>query len=128
MSAFATFFKQQWSRHLRSPALWVVILGTMIGARYIIPLPDAGYSTLSVNNHYPEPSSSVMGLQLGVVTALLMTPLAYIFLRAGPTRVQPWQIDAVTPSRRFARNLGQGMADISVLWLLLFFVGVAALS
>jgi len=127
MDAFVTFFTQQWRRHLRSPAIWIVIIATMIGARYIIPLPEAGYVTLSVNNAYPLPSSSVIGLQLGIVIALLMSPLAYIYLKAGPTRVQPWQIEDVAPSRRLMRNLGQGAADIAALWMMLIFIALAGI-
>ncbi len=124
---FLTFFRQQWGRHIRHPALWVVIVGTMIGARYIIPLPGEGYVTLSVNNAYPVANSGVIGLQLGVVAALLLTPLAYIFLRAGPTKIQPYQIGDVTPARRFARNLGQGSADTAILWLVLFLIGISGI-
>lgn len=120
-----TFFRIQFGRHLRSPALWVVILGALIGARYMVPLPDADYVTLAVNNAYPVQTSAVMGMQLGIVTALILTPLAYIFLRAGPTRRQPWQIEDVSPSNRLAMSIGQGAADIAILWLAMCFLAVA---
>ena len=127
MDSFKLFFSQQWKRHLRHPALWVVIIVTMIGARFFIPLPGDGYVTLSINSSYPVLTSPVIGLQLGIIASLLMTPLAYIYLRAGPTKVQPWQIGDVTPSRRFSLKLGQGAADIAALWLVLFLIGIAGI-
>ncbi len=127
MDSFRLFFVQQFWRHLRHPAIWVVIVLTMIGARFFIPLPNDGYVTLSINNAYPVPSSGVIGLQLGIISALLLTPLAYIYLKAGPTRIQPWQIEDVTPSRRLALNLGQGFGDAAALFFVLFWIGIAGL-
>ncbi len=123
----STFFKIQFGRHLRSPALWIVLLGAIIGARYMVPLPDANYVTLAVNNAYPVQTSAIMGMQLGIVTALILTPLAYIFLRAGPTRRQPWQIEDVTPSNRMAMTIGQGAADTAILWVAMLFLAVAGI-
>jgi len=121
------FFRQQFWRHIRHPALWVVVILTMIGARYFIPLPNDGYVTLSINNAYPVASSGVIGLQLGIIAALLLTPLAYIYLKAGPTRRHPWQIEDVTPSRRLALEAGQGLGDIGALFFVLFWIGIAGL-
>ena len=127
MDSFNVFFKEQLKRHFRHPAIWVVIILTMIGARYFIPLPGEGYVTLSVNNAYPLASSGVIGLQLGIIAALLLTPLAYIYLRSGSTRTQPWQITDIAPSRRLALNLGQGAGDIIALWGILLCIGIAGL-
>lgn len=127
MDSFRLFFTQQLWRHLRHPAIWIVIILTMIGARFFIPLPTEGYVTLSVNNAYPVMSSGVIGLQLGIITALLLSPLVYIYLKAGPTRIQPWQIEDVTPSRRLAMNLGQGFGDVIALFFVLFWIGIAGL-
>ncbi len=127
MHSFIVFFRQQIWRHLRHPAIWVVIVLTMLGARFFIPLPTDGYVTLSINNAYPVASSGVIGLQLGIIAALLLTPLAYIYLKAGPTRIHPWQIEDVTPSRRLALSLGQGLADTVALWFILLWVGLAGI-
>ncbi len=127
MNGFSTFFRIQLQRHLRSPALWFVLICTMIGARYFVPLPGAGYATLSVNNAIPEPTSALMGMQLGILTSMLLSPLGYIFLKAGPTRRHPWQVEDVTPSNRLAQTLGQGSADIIALWLIMGTVGFGGL-
>ncbi len=127
MDQFTTFFRTRLFRHLRHPGTWIVIILTMIGARLFIPLPGEGYVTLSINNAYPVMSSGVMGLQLGIISALLLSPLAYIYLRAGASRTQPWQVTDVTPARRFALNLGQGLGDIAALWFILFWIGTAGL-
>ncbi len=127
MDSFRLFFTQQVWRHLRHPAIWIVIILTMIGARFFIPLPTEGYVSLSVNNAYPVISSGVIGLQLGIIAALMLTPLAYIYLKAGPTRIHPWQIEDVSPSRRLALNFGQGLGDVAALFFILFWIGVAGL-
>ena len=127
MDSFKFFFAQRFWRHLKHPAIWVVIILTMIAARFFIPLPEDAYVTLSINEAFPVPSSSVIGLQLGIIAALLLSPLAYIYLKAGPTRIHPWQVEDVTASRRFALNLGQGLGDIAALFFVLFWIGVAGL-
>ena len=120
MDRFRLHFTQQFRRHLKHIALWVVIVLTMIGARFFIPLPEDAYVTLSVNSAYPIASSGVIGLQLGIISALLLTPLAYIYLKAGPTRIHPWQIEDVTPERRLSFSLGQGLGDVAALFFILF--------
>lgn len=127
VDSFRLHFSQQCGRHLRHIALWVVIVLTMIGARFFIPLPEDAYVTLSVNSAYPVASSGVIGLQLGIISALLLTPLAYIYLKAGPMRIRPWQIEDVTPSRRLALNMGQGLGDVAALFFILFWIGIAGL-
>ena len=119
------FFREQFSRHLKHPGFWLVIILSAIGARYMVPLPDAKYVTLSVNSAYPTVSASVIGMQMGIVTALLLSPLAYVFLRAGPTRRQPWQIQDVTPASRLPQMLGFGLGDAAILLLLMGVLGVA---
>jgi hypothetical protein len=114
-------------RYLRSPALIYVALATPIAAYYMVPDESASYAVLSVNGFSPEMTASVLGLELGVVAALLLTPLAYIFLKAGPTRNRPWQISDVAPHSRMVWALGRWVADTFMLWVLLAFLTAAGL-
>lgn len=112
-------------RHLRSPAIWWLALAAPIGARFLVPDQSASYSVLAVNDARLSLDSGVIGLQLGVVMAIILSPLAYIFLRAGPTRKTPWQAENVTPARRTALGLGHWIADTAALWLLMLSLAVA---
>jgi len=85
----AIHMRVQLSRHLRSPAIWWLALAAPIGARFLVPDQSASYSVLAVNDARLALDSGVIGLQLGVIMAIILTPLAYIFLRAGPTRKTP---------------------------------------
>ena len=114
-------------RYLRSPALIYVALATPIAAYYMVPRDGASYAVLSINGSNPVMTASVLGLELGVVAALLLTPLAYIFLRAGPMRQRPWQISDVTPQSRIVWALGRWVSDTFMLWALLTFLTVAGL-
>lgn len=120
-----THAKVQILRHLRSPAIWWLAIATPIGARYLVPEVDASYSVMAVNNAKPMLDSGVIGLQLGIVMAIMLTPLAYIFLRAGPTRRQPWQAEDVTAARRSALGLGHWLADTAALWILMLALALA---
>ena len=106
-------------RHLRSPAIWWLALAAPIGARFLVPDTTANYSVLGINDAIPALDSGVIGLQLGIVMAIILVPLAYIFLRAGPTRKTPWQAENVTPARRSALGLGHWIADTLALWVLM---------
>ncbi len=115
----------QLSRHLRSPAIWWLALAAPIGARFLVPEGEVSYSILSVNKATLALDSGVMGLQLGVIMAIILSPLAYIFLRAGPTRKTPWQTEAVAPARRTALSMGHWIADTLALWVLMLALGAA---
>lgn len=115
----------QLSRHLRSPAIWWLALAAPIGARFLVPDETASYSVLAVNDARLTLDSGVIGLQLGVIMAIILSPLAYIFLRAGPTRKTPWQAENVTPARRSALGLGHWVADILALWILMLALAAA---
>jgi len=125
MSIFASTVRTNFTRHLRSPALWVMGLAAPIAALYMVPPEDAAYATLTVNDMLPRLTSSVIGLELGVVTATLMTPLAYIYLRSGATKRRPWQVTDVSPASRPARAIGQWTADTLTLWIILAALTVA---
>ncbi len=114
-------------RYLRSPALIYVALASPIAAYYMVPEDSASYAVLTINGFSPQMTAAVLGLELGVVAALLLTPLAYIFLKAGPTRSRPWQISDVAPHSRKIWALGRWMADTFMLWVLLAFLTVAGL-
>jgi hypothetical protein len=115
------------ARYLRSPALIYVALATPIAAYYMVPDDGANYAILTINGFSPTLTASVLGLELGVIAALLLTPLAYIFLKAGPTRTRPWQISDVAPHSRMVWALGRWMSDCFILMVLLAFLTVAGL-
>ena len=115
----------QLSRHMRSPAIWWLALAAPIGARFLVPDSTASYSVLAVNDARLALDSGVIGLQLGVIMAIILSPLAYIFLRAGPTRKTPWQAENVTPARRSALGMGHWIGDTLALWILMFALAAA---
>ena len=119
MSVFASSLRTNFKRHLRSPALWAMGLAAPIAALYMVPPEDAAYATLTVNGMLPRLTSSVIGLELGVVTATLLTPLAYIYLRSGATKRRPWQVTDVSAASRPAQAIGQWTADTLTLWIIL---------
>ena len=128
MSAAAivkTSFLADLKRHLRSPALWVVGLAAPIAAVYMIPPADANYAALTINNTVPRLTPAVLGLQLGVITATLLTPLAYIFLRAGTTKRQPWQVTDITAASKPLMMMGRWAADTVILWVILLALTLA---
>ena len=114
-----THARVQFLRHLRSPAIWWLAIAAPIGARFLVPDENASYSALAINEATLALDSGVIGLQLGVIMAIILSPLAYIFLRAGPTRKTPWQAENVTPARRSALALGHWLADTLALWILM---------
>lgn len=115
----------QFLRHIRSPSIWWLALAAPIGARFLVPDETASYSVLAVNDANLALDSGVIGLQLGVIMAIILSPLAYIFLRAGPTRKTPWQAENVTPARRSALGFGHWIGDTMALWILMFALAAA---
>lgn len=125
LDRFAVHARIQFLRHVRSPIIWLLALAAPIAARYLLPEAGAEYSIMAVNGAYLELDPAVIGLQLGVVMAVILSPLAYIFLRAGPTRTQPWQADDMTPARRCVQMLAHWVADTGALWILMLVLGLA---
>ena len=123
--AVNTFFKLQLKRHINNPALWLMVLIAPVASRFMVPLQSDSYSVLTVNNAYPELTPSVIGLKLGIISALLLTPLVYIFLRTARTASSPWQVEDVTPSRRISLHVGHWLADTLVVWLFIFGLAVS---
>lgn len=114
-------------RHLRNPALMLVALAAPIAAHYMVPDKEATYAVLSINGQIPLLTAPILGLELGVLAATLLTPLAYIFLRAGPSRIRPWQVTDITPHTRPIWALGRWVSDTFALWVLLAALTVSGL-
>ncbi|UTW58932.1 hypothetical protein KFE96_01095 [Kordiimonas sp. SCSIO 12603] len=114
-------------RYVRSSALLLAALATPIAAHYMVPDKEASYAVLTINQQVPVLTAAILGLDLGVIAATLLTPLAYIFLRAGPTRHRPWQITDTAAHSRVAWALGRWAADTCALWMLLVGLTVAGL-
>ncbi|MEM8616671.1 MAG: hypothetical protein AAGF20_07020 [Pseudomonadota bacterium] len=114
-------------RHLRNPALLFVALAAPIAAHYMVPEIEATYAVLAINGQVPVRTAPILGLELGVLAATLLTPLAYIFLRAGPSRTRPWQITDITPQMRSLWVLGRWVSDTFTLWALLAALTVSGL-
>lgn len=118
-NAVKTFSQIQFKRHLSNPFLWLVALAAPVAAKYMVPAQGDGYTVLSVNNAYPILTPSVIGMELGIISALLLSPLVYIYLRVGRIKQTPWQVEDVSPSPRSFQMFGHWMADTAILWLLL---------
>ena len=118
---------QQIHRHIKSPFVWLLALAGPVGARYLVPDEGADYALIGVNDGVLQQSASAIGLQLGVIVAVLFTPLAYIFLRAGPTRIQPRQVTDVVPRSRPALSFGRWLGDTAVLCGLLLTLSMAGI-
>ncbi|MEL7231955.1 MAG: hypothetical protein AAGJ85_05535 [Pseudomonadota bacterium] len=127
LSTFRTGLRFDLKRYTRAPSLWFIALATPIAAHFMMPDQDAGYAVVTLNEARPIPTAAVLGLELGVLAATLLTPLAYIFLRAGPTRHQPWQVSDITAYSRPVLTIGRWVADTFALWALLAALTVAGL-
>ena len=102
-------------------------LAAPIAAHYMVPDAEAAYAVITINGKVPFLTASMLGLELGVIAAILLTGLAYIFLRAGPTRHRPWQVMDVSPHSRVICTLGRWGADTLALWILLMALTCAGL-
>ena len=120
-----TFYRIQLKRHLRNKLLWCIALTTPIVAKYLVPTHNDGYTIVAVNNAYPILSSSVIGMELGVLSALLLSPLFYIYLRVSRIKISPWQIEDVSPLFRSKQTLGHWLADTSIAFLLISTLALA---
>jgi hypothetical protein len=112
-------------RYARSPWVWLLMLAGPVFARVWIPGEGDATSVIVVNDAAPVLTSSTLGLSLGVVVSALLLPLCYIFLRAGPTRRQAWQVQDVTPARRTPIALGHWAADVGLFALVLLGLSLA---
>ncbi len=112
-------------RYSRSWGLWLLLLIAPIAARFWIPGENDTSSVITVNNHAPVLSSAMLGVSLGIVTATLLLPVAFIYLRANTTRRQPWQIEEVTAASRVSIALGRFLADAAILGAVLVAMTIA---
>lgn len=110
-SAFATSLL----RYRRSWGLWLLLLIAPVAARFWIRPAGSDIVVISVNRHVPELTSAVIGVSLGIVTATILLPTAFIYLRSNATVRQPWQIEEVTAASRISIALGRFGADVAVL-------------
>lgn len=69
----------------------------------------------------------MLGLTLGVVISTILIPVAFIYLRANVTRVQPWQIEEVSGAPRVGIALGRFAADVAILFAALSATTLAGL-
>lgn len=125
MDAILTHARTRLARHLRSPALLWLALATPVLAPFLIPDPGAAYALIGVNGKSLALDPGSVGLQLGVLVAVLATPLAYIYLRAGPAGREPREVQLPTPGSRVALQLGAWVGDVLALWL---WVGALAVA
>ncbi|MEO0420704.1 MAG: hypothetical protein AAF184_00085 [Pseudomonadota bacterium] len=119
IGVLSSALRMDFLRYRRSAALLYVALATPIAAHFMVPVTESAYSVLLVNGAAPVLTPAVLGFELGMITATVLTPMAYIFLRAGPTRRRPWQVTDTLAHSRVAMTLGQWAADSAALWLLL---------
>jgi hypothetical protein len=119
MTALISTLRADGLRYMRSPWVWLLMIAGPVFARVWIPGEGDSTSVIVVNDAAPVLTSSTLGISLGVVVSALLLPLAYIFLRAGPTRRQPWQVQDVSATPHSQIALGHWLADISLFATLL---------
>lgn len=110
-SSFATSL----ARYSRSWGLWVLLLIAPIEARLWISTGSEPRAVIAVQGMAPVMTSAMLGVSLGIVISMLLLPAAFLYLRANATRLQPWQVEEVTPAPRVAVALGRFGADALVL-------------
>lgn len=104
-------FESDLARYRRSASLWLLLLSAPVAARYMISETEGEGISIAVGGQLPILTSPVLGIWLGIVVSLLVMPVVFIYLRAGPTRQQPWQVTEPTAASRIAIALGRFLAD-----------------
>ncbi|MBO9714347.1 hypothetical protein [Sphingomonas sp.] len=107
------------ARYSRSWGLWLLLLVAPIEARLWISSGDEPRAVIAVHDMAPVMTSAVLGVSLGIVISMLLLPVAFLYLRANTTRIQPWQIEEVTAGSRVAMALGRFGADTLILMAVL---------
>lgn len=107
-------FTADLARYRRSASLWLLLLSAPVAARYMISETEGEGVNLAVGGQLPVLTSPVLGIWLGIVVSLLVMPVLYIYLRAGPTRQQPWQVTEPTAASRVSIAFGRFLADASI--------------
>ena len=115
----ASVLKAAWRadalRFARAPSLWLLLLSAPVAARFMIAERQGEGINIAVGGQIPILTSPVFGIWLGIVVSMFVMPAGYIYLRAGPTRRQPWQVSETTPASRIAIALGRFAANAAVL-------------
>jgi hypothetical protein len=112
---------------MHNPMLWFIGLATPVAAHYMVPAQGSTYTVVSINGAFPILTSGVIGLELGIIASLLLTPLAYIYSRANRAKITPWQVEDVAPGNRIAISFGHWLADTVLLIFLLLILAVAGI-
>lgn len=115
------------ARYGRSRGLWLLLLVAPIAARFWIRPADSDVTVIAVDGRSPMLTSAMLGLTLGVVISTILVPVAFIYLRANVTRVQPWQIEEVSAAPRIGIALGRFAADVAILFAALVATTLAGL-
>lgn len=113
------------TRYSYSRGLWLLLLIAPIGARYMVAQDDGTGLQVAIGGHLPVMTSATLGVTLGIIVSTLLLPVGFLYLRSNVTRIQPWQIEEVTPASRVAIALGRFGADVAVLFAVLAALTVA---
>lgn len=106
-------------RYRRSTGLWLMIIAAPIAARLMISDEQGRGVAIAIGNQLPMLTSPVIGVWLGIVVSTLIMPIAFVYLRANTTRVQPWQVEDVTGTHPVSILMGRFLADSAILLLAL---------
>ena len=107
--------------------MWLLLLSAPIAARFMIAEEEGQGIAIAVGKQLPALTSPVLGIWLGIVVSLFVMPAGYIYLRAGPTRRQPWQVGEATPGSRIAIALGRFAANAGVMVAVLIALTIGGL-
>ncbi len=122
LKAAGTCFHDDLLRYRRSWGLWLILIVTPIGARFLV---DGSAVHIALGGHLLEMSSGAIGVTIGVVVSAMLLPVGFLYLRSNVTRSRPWQAEDVTPAPRAAMVLGHFFADCVVLLAALAIATVA---
>ena len=115
----ASVLKAAWRadalRFARAPSLWLLLLSAPVAARFMIAETEGDGIAIAVGGQVPVLTPPLFGIWLGIVVSMFVMPVGYIYLRAGPTRRQSWQVDETTSASRVAIALGRFAANAAVL-------------
>lgn len=120
-------FRSDLARYQRSASLWLLLLSAPVAARYMISETQGEGISIVVGGQLPVLTSPVLGIWLGIVVSILVMPVVFIYLRAGPTRSQPWQLSETTAASRVAIAFGRFLADAAIVTGVLSALSLAGL-
>lgn len=112
-------FRTSLTRYTYSWGLWLLLLIAPISARFMMGDSGMGGPRVTIGGQLPVMTSASWGVTLGVIVSTLLLPIGFLYLRSNVTRIQPWQIEEVTPASRVAITLGRFAADVAILFAVL---------